>query len=406
MPRVTKNLTVTEIKNYKPREKEQLLSDGGGLTVRIRPSGTKTFYFQYTHSISKRKVKLLIGPFPEMSLLEARKKALSYRELIAKGTDPRDYIQEQIQIKKMAETSLLKETAEEWFEVKRCSVSVDYANDIWRSLELHVFPTLGTVPISKITAPKVIAVLRVTEAKGNLETVKRLSQRLNEIMTYAVNTGKIYSNPIQNIKAAFRRPKPQNMKSIPPSELPRLMRDISLASLRRTTRCLIEFQLHTITRPAEASNAMWREIDWNNQLWTLPPEKMKMGRQHIIPLSGYILELLTKLKEMNPSNPYIFGSPISSKKPLNSQTVNAALIRMGYRGKLVSHGFRSLASTVLNEEGFDRDIVEVALAHGDKNQVRSAYNRANYLEQRRRMMNWWSTYILRQSRANIPLALE
>ncbi|MGR5487973.1 integrase domain-containing protein [Vibrio alfacsensis] len=397
MPKVAKRLTFTEIKNYKPKEKEQLLSDGGGLTVRVRPNGTKTFYFQYTHQVSRRKVKLLIGPFPEVSLLQARKQSLEFRELLTRGQDPRDFVEQQKEAEILAETNQLKDTAAEWFEVKKHSISEDYADDIWRSLELHIFPSLGKVPISKISAPRIIKILRSIEAKGNLETVKRLNQRLNEIMTYAVNTGKIYANPIQNIKAAFKKPKPQNMKSIPPSELPQLLQDISSASLKMTTRCLIEFQLHTMTRPAESSNALWSEIDWENELWILPPEKMKMGRQHIIPLSSYAIDLLTKIKSLGKHSPYIFSSPINYQKPLNSQTVNAALKRMGYGGRLVSHGFRSLASTILNEQGFDRDVIETALAHVDKNQVRRAYNRALYIDQRRYMMNWWSNYIVEMS---------
>ncbi|EJC6797911.1 tyrosine-type recombinase/integrase [Vibrio parahaemolyticus] len=397
MPKVARNLTFAEIKNYKPKAKEQLLSDGGGLTVRVRPNGTKTFYFQYTHQITRRKVKLLIGPFPEISLLQARKQALEFRELLARGNDPRDFVEQQREAKLLAETDLLIETAAEWFEVKKHSISEDYADDIWRSLELHIFPSLGKVPVSKISAPRVIKILRCIETKGNLETVKRLNQRLNEIMTYAVNTGKIYVNPIQNIKAAFKKPKPQNMKSIPPSELPQLIKDISSASLKMTTRCLIEFQLHTMARPAEASNALWSEIDWENHLWILPAKKMKMGRQHVIPLSEYCIELLKKLKYLDIYNTYIFSSPSNGQKPLNSQTVNAALKRMGYGGKLVSHGFRSVASTVLNEQGFDRDVIETALAHVDKNQVRSAYNKAIYIDQRRAMMNWWSNYIIKMS---------
>ncbi|MDN2480454.1 integrase domain-containing protein [Vibrio agarivorans] len=403
MPKIAKNLTHTQIKNFKTKGKEQTLTDGGGLIVRALPNGSKRFYFHYTHKLTKRKVKLSIGPFPELSLLDARKKAFELSQLIARGIDPRAYIEEQKEAVEVAESSLLRQVAQEWFEVKKHSVSEDYAHDIWRSLEMHIFPTLENVPVSDITAPKVIKILRPIESKGNLETVKRLNQRLNEIMTYAVNTGKIYANPIQNIKAAFKKPKAQHMKTIPPSELPRLIRDIASASLNKTTRCLIEFQLHTITRPAEASNALWSEINWEQKLWIIPPEKMKMNREHIIPLSDYCIDLLKHIKGLGRNSRYIFASPSTNKKPLNSQTVNAALKRMRYQGKLVSHGFRSLASTVLNEQGFDRDVIETALAHVDKNQVRSAYNRAIYIDRRRDMMNWWSNYLVEMSTGSLSL---
>lgn len=403
MPKIVKNLTHKEIQNYKARDKEQTLTDGGGLIVRVRPNGAKTFCFLYTNKNTKRKVKLIIGPFPEISLLDARKRAFELRQLMANGIDPKKHLEEQKEAALFAETHLLRQTAEEWFEVKKHSVTEDYAHDIWRSLEMHIFPTLEDVPVSKISAPRVIKILRPIEAKGSLETVKRLNQRLNEIMTYAVNTGKIYANPIQNIKAAFKKPKPQNMKTIPPSELPKLAQDIASASLNKTTRCLIEFQLHTMTRPAEASNALWDEICWEEKLWVLPAEKMKMNREHIIPLSDYCLDLLKHVKSLDRNSRYIFASPSTNKKPMNSQTVNAALKRMGYQGKLVSHGFRSLASTVLNEQGFDWDIIETALAHVDKNQVRNAYNRATYIDRRRDMMNWWSNYIVEMSMGSLSV---
>ncbi|EJB1764052.1 tyrosine-type recombinase/integrase [Vibrio parahaemolyticus] len=403
MPKIVKNLTHKEIQNYKARDKEQTLTDGGGLIVRVRPNGAKTFCFLYTNKSTKRKVKLIIGPFPEISLLDARKRAFELRQLMANGIDPKKHLEEQKEAALFAETHLLRQTAEEWFEVKKHSVTEDYAHDIWRSLEMHIFPTLENVPVSKISAPRVIKILRPIEAKGSLETVKRLNQRLNEIMTYAVNTGKIYANPIQNIKAAFKKPKPQNMKTIPPSELPKLVQDIASASLNKTTRCLIEFQLHTMTRPAEASNALWDEINWEEKLWVLPAEKMKMNREHIIPLSDYCLDLLKHVKNLGRNSRYIFASPSTNKKPMNSQTVNAALKRMGYQGKLVSHGFRSLASTVLNEQGFDWDVIETALAHVDKNQVRNAYNRATYIDRRRDMMNWWSNYIVEMSMGSLSV---
>ena len=169
---------------------------------------------------------------------------------------------------------------------------------------------------------------------------------------------------------------------------------VANASIKRTTRCLIEWQLHTMTRPSEASGAMWKEIDMESKVWTIPSERMKKRRDQRIPLTDQMLAILEVMKPISGHREFVFPSDRDPKKPCNSQTANMALKRMGFAGRLVSHGLRSLASTTLNEQGFDRDLIEAALAHVDDNQVRSAYNRTDYLERRRPMMNWWSEHIL------------
>lgn len=395
MPKPATRLSHNQILGLVCKDKEQLLTDGNGLTLRLRPNGSKIFYFHYSHPLTKKRTKLQIGKFPHCSLKQARKVAFEYKELLERDIDPKSHLAKQKEEVLKEDSNQLINVAKEWLEVKKHSVTSDYAHDIWRSLELHIFPSIGNMPISQITAPNVISVLRVIEAKGNLETVKRLCQRLNEVMDYAVNTGKTLSNPISKVHVAFKKPKAQNMKSIPPSELPDLLQTISRTSINKITRCLIEFQLHTMTRPSEASNALWDEVDLNEKIWTIPANRMKRRREHIIPLSDYCIELLRFTRSIGKNSLYVFPSPTNNLKPLNSQTVNAALKRMGYRGKLVSHGFRSIASTALNEEGFDFNLIEAALAHVDANQTRAAYNRAIYIERRREMMNWWSKLILK-----------
>ena len=252
---------------------------------------------------------------------------------------------------------------------------------------------MKTTPLSQITAPMVINILRLIEAKGSLETVKRLSQRLNEIMTYGVNSGLIFSNPLNGIRAVFKKPKKENMAALPPEELPELMMEIANASIKRTTRCLIEWQLHTMTRPAEAATTRWADIDFDKRIWTIPPERMKKRRPHTIPLTDQALSLLETLKQLSGNREYVFPSDRNPRTHANSQTANMALKRMGFQDRLVSHGLRSMASTILNEHGWDPELIEVALAHVDKDEVRSAYNRTDYIERRRPMMAWWSEHI-------------
>ncbi|HIF9219434.1 TPA: integrase domain-containing protein [Photobacterium damselae] len=392
-----------QIEHAKLKEKDYVLSDDDGLQLRIRTNGSRLWNFNYRHPVTKKRVNMGLGAFPELSLAQARKLTMDARSLVTQGIDPKEYREQQkIEEKKVSKHALIN-VSTQWFELKKETITPDYAEDIWRSLELHIFPHLYDVPVREINAPQIIELLKPIEAKGSLETVKRLTQRLNEVMNYATNCGLVQANPLTGIKAAFKKPKKENMAALKPAELPELMGAIANASIKRTTRCLIEWQLHTMTRPSEASGAKWEEIDWSEKVWTIPPERMKKRREHRIPLTTQMLELLEVIKPISGHREFIFPSDRDPQKPCNSQTANMALKRMGFAGRLVSHGLRSLASTTLNEQGFDRDLIETALAHVDDNQVRSAYNRTDYLERRRPMMCWWSGYIEEAAKGSISV---
>lgn len=214
-------------------------------------------------------------------------------------------------------------------------------------------------------------------------------QRINEIMIYAVSTGLIDANPASGIGMAFERPKKQNMPTLRPEELPKLMRSLVMSNLSVPTRCLIEWQLLTLVRPYEAYGTRWEEIYLDAELWTIPAERMKAKREHIVPLSPQALEVLEVMKPISTHREHVFPSRNDPKQPMNSQTANAALKRIGYGGKLVAHGLRLIASTAMNEAGFNADVIEPALAHSDKDEVRRAYNRSTYLDKRVELMNWW-----------------
>ncbi|EKO3516614.1 tyrosine-type recombinase/integrase [Vibrio fluvialis] len=403
MPRQTKPLTATEVKNAKPKDKEYNLVDGQGLKLRVLPSGSKQWQLNYYRPTNGKRANLNLGRYPDVSLVQARKSSMEAKELIAQGTDPQEERKrKQQEYRENHEHTFLK-VSEDWFEIKRHDVTPDYAVDIWRSLELHIFPQLSDIPVKDITAPKIIQLLKPIEAKGSLETVKRLSQRLNEIMNFATNCGLIQANPLTGIRAAFKKPKKENMAALTPAELPELMGAIANASIKRTTRCLIEWQLHTMTRPSEASGARWDELDLEKNIWLIPEERMKKRREHRIPLTEQMLALLEVMKPISGHREFIFPSDRDPKKPCNSQTANMALKRMGFAGRLVSHGLRSLASTTLNEQGLDPDLIEAALAHVDDNQVRGAYNRTDYLERRRTMMAWWSEHIEKASQGSLSI---
>jgi integrase len=389
----TSRLSDTEIKAAKAKDKDYVLSDGDGLQLRVRKNGSRLWNFNYRHPQSKKRINMGLGSYPDLSLVNARKKSMSARELVAQDIDPKAERNDKLLQDKATTEHTLLNVASEWFELKKDSVTADYAKDVWRSLEQYIFPSLAKTPISQITAPSVIALLRPIETKGSLETVKRLTQRLNEIMTYAVNGGIVFANPLSGIKANFKKPKKEHMLTLKPEELPELMLTFAHANIKRTTRCLFEWQLHTMTRPSEAAGASWKEIDFDNKTWTIPAERMKKKRIHVIPLTEQAMALLEMIKPLSGHREYIFPSDRDPKTHCNSQTVNMALKRMGFAGRLVSHGLRSLASTTLNEQGIDSDLIESALAHVDKNEVRRAYNRSEYLERRREVMNWWSEHI-------------
>jgi integrase len=347
---------------------------------------------------------MTLGSFPALTLANARDRAREARELLAQDVDPQEHQQEQARQIQEAHGNTFGNIAKKWIEVKKHKITPAYSEDIWRSFENYLIPKLVQLPLHKIKAPAVIAILEPIAAKGALETVKRLTQRINEVMTFAVNTGLLDANPLAGIGKAFQAPKKKHMPTLKPEQLPDLMRSLTSASIKLTTRCLIEWQLHTMVRPSEAAGARWDEIDWDSQLWRIPAERMKKKRPHAVPLSPQALGILAAIQPLSGKGEYIFPADRDRHSHTNAQTANMALKRMGYGGELVSHGLRALASTTLNEQGFDPDVIEAALAHIDGNEVRAAYNRADYLERRRVMMNWWSEHIDKAATGNMSMA--
>ncbi len=403
MARTTKPLTNTEVQQAKPKDKEFNLVDGNGLALRVKPNGSKLWIFNYYRPYTKKRTSLSLGTYPAVTLAEARKKRTKATGLLASDIDPKEHRDEQNRINNEAHGNTLEHIAAQWLEIKKTTITPDHATDTWRSLELHLFPNMGQIPLHKITAIKAIDTLKPVAAKGSLETIKRLCQRLNEIMVYAVNTGIIENNPLTGIRQAFQNPAKQHLPTLKPDELPTLLQTLSTASIKYTTRCLIEWQLHTMVRPSEAAGTRWDEIDLDTGIWRIPAERMKKKKEHIVPLSSQCMALLELMQPISGRSAYVFPSDCDPRKHTNPSTANMALKRMGFDKKLVAHGMRSLASTILNEEGFDADVIEAALAHIGNNEVRNAYNRADYLERRKPVMDWWSNHIEAAAIGNMSL---
>lgn len=404
MANTTKPLTDTEIKRAKHKEREFNLADGNGLALRVKPSGAKQWLFNYAHPITKKRSNLGLGAYPDLSLSEARAKAQAFKAMLANGLDPKEQRDDEQRQKEEAHANTFEQVARKWLTLKQAKVSDTYYKKVLNRLELYAFPTLGKSPLHKLTAVYAINTITPLAERGKLETVKKLCRWINEIMVYAVNTGVIHANPLAGIGKAFNAPKSVNLPTLKPEQLPDLMAAINRSPTKIVTRCLIEWQLHTMVRPSEAAGARWGEIDRKKATWTIPAERMKKNRAHEVPLSPQALSLLDVLDPISGHREFVFPSDHDPRKSANSQSANRALKRMGFHGQLVSHGLRALASTTLNEYGFDADVIEASLAHIDKNAVRAAYNRSQYLERRRVMMTWWSDHIEKAATGSLSVA--
>lgn len=401
------NLKDTAIKAAKPEAKEYNLGDGGGLSLRVRPNGVKLWLFKYTRPSDKKRTNLALGNYPDVTLAAARERRRECRALLAQGIDPQEHRQELAaiaQAEQEASANTFERMAAMWLDLKRHDVSEAYAADSWRSLELYVLPFMGAIPIDQIRAPKVIELLRPLEADGKLETVRRLCQRINEILDYSVNHGLLDANPCSAIRKVFKKPAKKHMPTLAPAELPLLLADIANGRLDQTTRCQIEWSLHTLVRPGESAGTRWDEIDMEAKIWNIPADRMKMDRPHRVPLTSQSLSLLERMKPISGHRPFVFPGYRDPLGHINDQSANAALKRLGYGGRLVAHGLRSLGSTTLNEQGFNPDAIEAALSHADENEIRRAYNRSDYFEHRVIMMGWWSNHIEQASQGNLSLA--
>ncbi len=393
MARIVVPLTNTQVKQAKAKDKLYKLADGAGLQLRVKPTGAKSWLFDYFKPVTKKRSSMGFGTYPEVSLAQARKKRDEARELLAQEIDPKEHKDDQLRDKQLAAKHTFESVTADWFRIKKTKIAETTAISLWRKFENHIFPKIGHRAINKLLAPEVINVLKPLAAKGSLETTSKIIGHINEVMRYAVNTGLLHHNSLAGISSAFETPKVTHMPTLKPEELPELMKAINYASIKLATRCLIEWQLHTMVRPREAAEAKWCEINFEKCLWVIPAERMKMKVEHVVPLSPQALAILSIIEPLSSHRDYIFPADRHPNNPSNAQTANKALQRMGFKGRLVAHGMRAIASTTLNEQGFDGDVIESALAHQEPNEVRKAYNHAQYLERRRVLMCWWSEHI-------------
>jgi integrase len=404
MSKSTTALTNTQVKQSKPKENEYKLSDGDGLQLRIKPTGSRSWIFNYYKPYTKKRTTIGFGSYPEVSLSDARAKRGEARELLAKDIDPKNHKDKVALEKKEAIERTFGKYAQVWKIKKTIEVKEPTIRRAHQTLAKHVLPYIQKMPIGEIKPKYIITLLKPVAAEGKHETVKRLCTFINEIMRLAVGEGAIEFNPLSDITKLFPASQTQHFKTLKPEQLPELMKGMAIANLSRVTRCMFELQLHCATRPVEAATAKWEEFNLDTNIWTIPASKMKMNKPHQIPLSTQVIELLSLVKTMSGNKEYLFPSVKNPLSHANRETVNTAMKRNGFKNKIVSHGLRALFSTTVNEQGFDYDVIEAALAHIDNNKVRRAYNRSDYLERRRILMQWWSNHIQSASQGDMSMA--
>lgn len=393
MSRTTKPLTISEIERAKPKSRAYSLYDGMGLELVISPQGSKLWRYRYYRPGKSTRTVISFGKYEYTTLEEAREKRDEARKLVAQKIDPQDHKKEQREKKRLLREETFAKVTAEWFKTKESAgLKPHTLQDIMYSMNTYVLPYIGSVPISFLTAPDFVAALKPTHDAGKLDIVKRSVGRINEIMYYALHTGRIQTNTAARIRKCFAKPVKEHHPALMPEELPLLTKALKTANVRKDIINLIHWQLLTLTRASEATQTRWDEIDFENKIWHIPAQRMKMRVAHNVPLCKQAIAILENMKSVSNSE-YVFPDRHDNEKPIHSQAATYALRRMGFKDKLVSHGMRAIASTTLHEKGFNTDVIETALAHSDTNRVRKIYNRAQYLSQRTEMLAWWGDHV-------------
>jgi integrase len=396
-------LTDTAVKNAKARDKAYKLTDGDGMYLYVTTKSQK--YWRLDYRIHGRRKTLALGVYPDVSLKKARERRQHARTLIADGIDPSARKQAEKRAQTGAES--FEAVAREWFAKHSPNWAHSHSSKVQLRLEKDAYPYIGKSPVTQLTPPEILKVLRRVESRGALETAHRIRQYVGQVMRYAVATGRAERDPTQDLRGALPPTKTTHHGSIvDPGRIGELLRALDGYQGHHVTRCALKLSPLVFVRPGELRRAEWSEFDLDAAEWRIPADKMKMRQPHIVPLSKQAVKVLQDLHPLTGNGTYLFPSVRSWKRPISENTINAALRRLGYEpGEMTGHGFRSMASTLLNEQGWHHDAIERQLAHAERNNVRAAYNYAEYLPERRKMMQAWADYLdgLRDNDNVIPI---
>lgn len=386
-------LTATAVRNAKPKEKPYKLGDGGGMFLLVNPNGSK--YWRLKYRILGKEKLLALGVYPDVSLSEARQGRDEARKLLANDTDPSEFKKVSKQKQLLNSENSFESITREWHKKQSNTWSEGYSKKILDRFEKEVFPHIGNKPISDVNAPVLLAVLRRIESRGVIDTAHRIHQNCGQVFRYAVATGRAERDPSVDLRGALT---PVNLKHhasiTDPVKVGCLLRAIDGYDGFYAIKSALRLAPLLFVRPGELRHAEWSEVDLVKAEWRIPAEKMKMKELHIVPLSVQALAILEELQPLTGNGQYLFPSIRTNRKPISENTINSALRKLGYtKEEMTGHGFRSMASTLLNEQGFNKDWIERQLAHAERDNVRAAYNYAEYLPERKKMMQQWADYL-------------
>lgn len=384
-------LTNIQINKAKPRNKPYKLSDAGGMYILIHPNGSK--YWRLKYRLHGKEKAFALGVYPNIPLVEARELREKVKKEIKAGVDPVRKRREQKYHALLESKNIFEALVKEWHEQQRNIWSLKHAERVIKSLEDDAFPLLGSKPITNITAKDVIAVVRKIEKRGSLETAARVLQRITAVLRYAVQTGRLEHNPATELRGVLKTRKVVHRPALTAKQLPDFLKKLDNYEGDPITVHALKLLMLTFVRPGEMRGAAWSEFDMHKAEWRIPAERMKMRHEHIVPLSKQALLILNELKILTGNRELLFPNRNGEGKPISENTLLFAMYRMGYHRTATAHGFRATASTILNEQGWRQDVIERQLAHAERNKVRAAYNRSEYLAERKKMMQSWADYL-------------
>ena len=389
-------LSDTKLRALKPRAKPYKVSDAEGLFVLVTPNGSRLWRCAYRFD-GKQKL-LTFGKYPDVSLADARDKLRETKKLLARKEDPAGIKKSAKAEQRQVQANTFELVANEWFEINKAKWVESYSVRLRSRLDDDLIPALGRRPISLITPAEVLEAIRKIEARDAPEMARRVLQMARLIFLYAVATSRSDRDPTIGLSKALRPLNPvRSRTALKVEDIAEFYTALRASSLDVVTATAIEFTLLTFVRTAEVRFAEWREfenLDGPAPLWRIPAKRMKMRREHLVPLSSQAVQLIKRLQAVHVSSTLVFA--INRDQPISENTMIYGLYRLGFHGRATIHGFRSTASTLLNESGFNRDWIEKQLAH-EEGSVRSIYNAAEWLDSRRAMMNWWANYLDQQS---------
>ncbi|WP_448977249.1 tyrosine-type recombinase/integrase [Neisseria sp.] len=395
-----------QIKNAKPAEKPFKLNDGKGLYLYINTSGGKLWRFDFSYN-GKRKT-LSVGKYPTVSLVEARQAAENARRLLVSGQDPSEAKQQEKRERQAAALNTFESIARRWHSDNLIRWKENHAARVLRYFETDVFPVIGAMSIQEIRVSDIKAVIDGVMARGVNNTAEKIREWIGAIFDYAVMLEIVETNPAYSLRKYIPAKQNDHRPALPREELTEFFRRLILADIEPQNRIALILNMLTFLRSTELRGGQWNEIDFDAAVWTVPAQRMKHEKTapkppHAVPLADWTLELLAELKEITGNTPFLFPSRTKTDGFISDATIGRIIERMGYKGRVTPHGFRSLASSVLNEQGFNPDAIERQLAHIENNKIRAAYNRADYLNERKEFMQWYSDFLRERYRQALRL---